>query len=138
MWGLDRTDPRVAIAAMQAMNASVRNIVFAPAFFGTPFVLALTAILLRRQGRARAGALFGASSALYATFGMILTMAINVPMNEALGAMEVPMDIAQARDVWLTYSPDWQFWNQLRTLASGVSFLLAVAGIMALSARTLT
>lgn len=40
MWGLDAADPRVAISAMQAMNASVRNIVFAPAFFGTPVALA--------------------------------------------------------------------------------------------------
>ena len=30
MWGLDAADPRVAIEAMQAMNASVRNAVFAP------------------------------------------------------------------------------------------------------------
>ncbi len=43
MWGLDAADPRVAIAAMQAMNASVRNAVFAPAFFGTPVVLAAAA-----------------------------------------------------------------------------------------------
>ncbi len=27
MWGLDQADPRVAIASMQAMNASVRNAV---------------------------------------------------------------------------------------------------------------
>jgi hypothetical protein len=35
MWGLDQADPRVAIAAMKAMNASVRNAVFFPAFFLT-------------------------------------------------------------------------------------------------------
>ena len=43
MWGLDQADPRVAIAAMQAMNASVRNAVFFPAFFLTPVVLVFTA-----------------------------------------------------------------------------------------------
>ena len=37
MWGLDAADPRVAISAMQAMNASVRNAVFFPAFFLTPW-----------------------------------------------------------------------------------------------------
>lgn len=46
MWGLDTADPRIAIAAMQAMNGSVRNAVFAPAFFGTPLVLAITTWLL--------------------------------------------------------------------------------------------
>ena len=43
MWGLDQADPRIAIAAMQAMNASVRNAVFFPAFFLTPIVLAVAA-----------------------------------------------------------------------------------------------
>ncbi|MEH2506785.1 putative membrane protein [Bradyrhizobium sp. AZCC 1578] len=28
MWGLDQADPRVAIAAMQAVNASVRNAIW--------------------------------------------------------------------------------------------------------------
>ena len=50
MWGLDAADPRVAIAAMQAMNASVRNAVFAPAFFGTGPVLLLAGVLAARAG----------------------------------------------------------------------------------------
>ncbi|TIP78494.1 MAG: hypothetical protein E5X60_39655, partial [Mesorhizobium sp.] len=51
MWGLDQTDPRVAIEAMQAMNASVRNAVFFPAFFLTPVVLGLTAAAMLFDGR---------------------------------------------------------------------------------------
>ena len=50
MWGLDAADPNVAIAAMQAMNASVRNWVFAPAFFGTPVLLMFTALAAVRAG----------------------------------------------------------------------------------------
>ena len=48
MWGLDAAAPEIAIKAMQAMNASVRNAVFFPAFFLTPIVLALTAAALAR------------------------------------------------------------------------------------------
>jgi uncharacterized membrane protein len=40
MWGLHAAPPAIAIQAMQAMNASARNAVFAPAFFGTPIALA--------------------------------------------------------------------------------------------------
>jgi uncharacterized membrane protein len=47
MWGLDDADPRVAIAAMQAMNASVRNAVFFPAFFLTPVALCVAARVSR-------------------------------------------------------------------------------------------
>lgn len=45
MWGLDAADPKIAIGAMQAMNASVRNFAFGPVFFGTPFVLLITTYL---------------------------------------------------------------------------------------------
>ena len=46
MWGLDAVDPKTAITAMQAMNASVRNLVFFPGFFGTLFFLAITALVV--------------------------------------------------------------------------------------------
>lgn len=133
MWGLDATDPRVAIQAMQAMNASVRNPVFAPAFFGTPVLLFLSAVVLWHHNRRASATLFGLSSVIYLCLGMILTMAVNVPMNEALAQTPVPDDIDAARQIWLNYSPDWQFWNQFRTIASGLSFAIAVAGVMTLS-----
>ncbi|WP_442184477.1 hypothetical protein [Rhizobium leguminosarum] len=69
MWGLDRADPRVAIAAMQAMNASVRNAVFFPAFFLTPAVLGLTAAAAYFSGRGAAAFWFGAAAAVYLVFG---------------------------------------------------------------------
>lgn len=135
MWGLDAADPRIAIEAMKAMNASVRNTVFAPAFFGTPVVLGLTALMLRRAQLNKSGLLFALSAGIYFFFGLLLTMAVNVPMNHALGAMAVPQDIEQAREIWTEYSAPWQFWNQTRTVTSGISFLFAVAGVLALSQR---
>lgn len=137
MWGLDAADPRVAIAAMQAMNASVRNAVFFPAFFCTPFALGLTGLLVWRQGFGRSGALFAASGLIYFTLGLLLTMGINVPMNEALAQVPVPESVAQAQAIWDAYSPKWQFWNQFRTLTSGLSFALAVGAVLSLSARSL-
>ncbi len=52
-------DPRIAIGAMQPINSSVRNIVFAPAFFATLFVLLLTGIVAWRMQRAKSAILFG-------------------------------------------------------------------------------
>lgn len=133
MWGLDAADPRVAIRAMQAMNASVRNAVFAPAFFGTPFALWLTAALLLREGCRGAAAAFATGGAVYLCFGMLLTMGINVPMNRALAEVTVPEDIDAARAIWTAYSGRWQVWNQLRTIASGVALLIAVSGLAAMA-----
>jgi uncharacterized membrane protein len=132
MWGLDAADPRVAIAAMQAMNASVRNVVFAPAFFGTPLVMAAAGAAALMAGRGRAGIWFFAGAATYVVFGLLLTMTINVPMNEALAAVAVPQDLEAARAVWLDYSPRWQAWNQVRTFASGIALVFAGLGALAL------
>ncbi len=131
MWGLDATDPRVAIQAMQTMNASVRNATFAPAFFGTPFALWLAAALLWRIGRRRSMALFAAAGLVYFALGMMLTMVINVPMNEALALVDVPTDEGEASAIWLAYSEEWQMWNQLRTITSGAALALAIAGVFA-------
>lgn len=133
MWGLDSIDPRIAIQAMQAMNGSVRNAVFAPAFFATPVFLGVTAWVLWRQHDQKSALCFALSGAVYLCFGLVLTMVVNVPMNEALAAIEVPDDIEAARRIWDDYSPRWQFWNQTRTLLSGVSFLIALTGVMVLS-----
>ena len=132
MWGLDFADPRIAVAAMQAMNASVRNAVFAPAFFGTPTVLFITTLALIITGQRAAAVWFGAATGVVALLGIVLTMLINVPMNEALGALSVPDDIDAARAIWQDYSPDWQFWNQIRTVATGFGLALVGIGMMRL------
>lgn len=135
MWGLDAADPRVAIGAMQAMNASVRNAVFAPAFFGTPFALAAAAALLLTAHQRRSAAAFAAAAIVYFCLGLLLTMSVNVPMNEALGKVAIPDDIESARAIWQDYSGPWQVWNQIRTAASGAAFLLAVSGLLMMERR---
>lgn len=136
MWGLDAADPRVAIPAMQAMNASVRNAVFFPAFFLTPLILVLTAIIAARNRRRRSAALFGASSAVYFFGALLVTAMVNVPMNEALAQVTVPKDSDTATDIWQAYSAPWQFWNSLRTLVSGLALLLTGLAIYTLNPET--
>ena len=132
MWGLDTTDPRVAITAMQAMNTSVRNPVFFPAFFLTPAILALTAFIAVRESRTRTAFLFAASAAIYFAGALLVTAMINVPMNETLAQVIVPTDSAAAADLWQGYSEPWQLWNAIRTLASGLALLLAGLAIYSL------
>lgn len=131
MWGLDAADPRVAIPAMQAMNASVRNVVFAPAFFGTPLVLVLAAGLALARRLPRAALLFGVAALVYAGGALAPTLLVNVPMNEALARVAVPADLGEASRIWSDYSGSWQAWNQARTVAAGGALLLAVAGVAA-------
>ncbi|MGC5627026.1 DUF1772 domain-containing protein [Georgenia sp. Z1344] len=132
MWGLDAADPRVAIAAMQAMNDSVQNAVFFPAFFLTPVVMAAAALLARRSRRPRAAAYLLAAGLVYLAGGLLLTMLVNVPMNEELAGVSVPQDIAEAARVWSDYSGSWQSWNVTRTVFSGIAVALATIGVHAL------
>lgn len=136
MWGLDAADPRVAMAAMQAMNASVRNAVFAPAFFGTGPVLLVAGALAMLVHNRQAAVWFALAGTLYIFGGMILTMAVNVPMNEALGATVVPDDVEAAREIWMAYSETWQVYNQIRTVVSGLTLLAAGIGIFQLARST--
>lgn len=133
MWGLDRAEPQIAIAAMQAMNASVRNMAFAPAFFGTAPAFLLTALVARRNRRA--AMLFLVAGLIYGFAAMGLTIAINVPMNETLAATAIPTDPSKAAEIWHAYSQPWQMWNQIRTLTSGAAFLTGLAGLVALLRR---
>jgi len=125
MWGLDAADPRVAIAAMQAMNASVRNPIFAVVFFGTPIITLLATLLSFRAGRAQAAATLLFGSALYLLGVVLTTVVFNVPLNEALAATEVPQDRAAAQIIWNEYSSPWQAFNQIRTVVAGVVLAMA-------------
>lgn len=136
MWGLDATDPRVAIKAMQAMNASVRNPIFFPAFILTPVFLVLTAFMAARQNSKTSPILFAASAAIYFTGALLVTALINVPMNEALAQVIVPTDSDAAADLWQGYSAPWQFWNTIRTFASGLALLLTGLAIYSLKPET--
>ena len=133
MWGLDATDPAVAIAAMQAMNASVRNAAFFPAFFLTPVVLLIAALLARQGQRSIAFCSFGDAALMYFFGGLIMTMMVNVPMNEAVARVTIPDDTQAAREIWEAYSAPWQVWNITRTVFSGIALLLTGYGLIHLN-----
>lgn len=137
MWGLDQIDPQTAISAMQGMNASVRNPVFGTIFFGTAPALLLTSLLAWRVKHQNLMYIFGAAGLLYLFGGAVLTFAINVPMNEQLALVTLPLDDNIAQNIWQDYSVDWQVWNQTRTILSGFAFLIASFGIYKMGQQTL-
>ena len=69
---------------------------------------------------------------LYLFGGMVLTMTINVPMNQALAAASIPTDLEAARLLWQNYSQPWQFWNMVRASASGATLALVGAAILSM------
>lgn len=124
MLGLDAIDPRHAIEAMQAINRLIVNPVFAPGFFGTPIALLLTSGLFFLARVRMSGVLALLAFLAYAIGAFGVTVAINVPMNQALAVAAVPEDIETARRIWQDYSPAWTAWNHLRAAASLMALLL--------------
>ena len=135
MWGLDTLEPNVAIMAMNAMNISVRNGVFMPAFFGTPVVLIATSVVAFLAGQRKVAMLIGAGGLMYIFGAFIPTASINVPMNIALEQYNPPLIAEDADAIWAEYSPRWQFWNTFRTIVSGITLLLVGFALYALPRR---
>jgi len=131
MWGLDQMVPSAAIEAMNAMNASVRNGVFMPAFFGTPIVLVLVSALAWGTQRKTVALWLVAAALTYVLGAFIPTATVNVPMNQALMTTDMTQDADALAQIWATYSAKWQVWNIARTVASGVSLLMVGAALLA-------
>jgi uncharacterized membrane protein len=111
------------IAAMNAINITVLNPKFLGIFTGTA-ALGAGIVILALFG----GSLFAAAGALVyivGTFGV--TMALNVPMNDALAQVEP--ESAEGASYWSRYLKDWVFWNTVRTAAALLATLLLIIAL---------
>lgn len=130
MKALARLPPAQGIAAMQSINVAVLNRWFLAPFMGTAAACALLIVsALVRWGDIEA-ILTLVGSALYLVGTMAVTIAFNIPRNDALAA--VAADSADGAARWARYVPGWMAWNTVRTaaaLAAAAALTLAlVAG----------
>jgi uncharacterized membrane protein len=137
MGALARLPPAQGIAAMQQINDVVINDVainpwFGVAFFGTALVCAVLAVssLFRWQAPGSAYLLVG--GLFYLVGAILVTIAFNVPRNNALAALD-PVG-AEAARYWIDYLTSWTAWNHVRTatsLAAAASLTIALCQLRA-------
>ncbi|MGL4636154.1 MAG: DUF1772 domain-containing protein [Beijerinckiaceae bacterium] len=109
--------------------ATVRNWAFAPSFFGAVLLTVVTAILHLPKWREPKTMLIMAATLAYGLGAFLLTVRINVPMNEWL-ALQDPADlIANPNVIRAQYEQDWVFWNLVRTINSGLAFALMACAL---------
>lgn len=134
MQALGRIPPQAGMAAMRSINVVVINPVFLGVFVGTAVVAALLAItaLLRWSEPGAAWLILGCLFYVVGTF--IATMVFNVPMNNALEALQP--DSAEGLAYWARYLSDWTFWNHVRTLA-GLAGAAALTVALCLQVRAM-
>ncbi|HAX76564.1 MAG TPA: hypothetical protein DCY88_12175 [Cyanobacteria bacterium UBA11372] len=116
MPALAKLQPAQGIVAMKSINIAAINPLFMFALFGTAaacIVLAIASLFKWRQP----DTVFILISSLLYLIGVVgVTIAFNVPLNDAL-AIAKPNSPEGAR-FWASYLTNWTFWNHIRTVAS--------------------
>jgi uncharacterized membrane protein len=132
MPGLARADDRTLVDGMQQINEAILNPIFFLTFMGAPALNLATWLVLRRTRRRDARdhddeavrwILVGLGLSL---LGFVVTMALNVPLNDDLAAAGDPAriaDIAKVRDDFLA---PWVAGNIVRAVAITGSFVALV------------
>ena len=129
MPALARRPAAEGIAAMQAINRAILNPVFLSVFFATAVgcLLVMIATVLRWSGPESLFLLVGEMLYLVGAFGV--TIACNVPRNNALERVE-PTSHKAAR-LWEDYLREWTAWNHVRTVATLTAAALLTIGLCA-------
>ncbi|MBL4632921.1 MAG: DUF1772 domain-containing protein [Kofleriaceae bacterium] len=126
MASLDALPRAEGIAAMQSINRVILKSLFMPLFITTSFASLVLAVWgIFRWGHS--GAPLLAIGGLIYFIGMfVCTVAFNVPLNNALEAVDPTAP--EAAGVWSDYLRDWTRWNHVRALSSTAACALFIVG----------
>jgi uncharacterized membrane protein len=120
MPGLRATDDRTFVGAFQAIDRAIINPLFMLTFFGALVCAAAGAGL--HAGEPSVLWWVAAAFVLYLAV-VVITLAINVPLNDALKAAGVPDRIADLGAARVRFDEGrWVAWNIVRTILSAVAF----------------
>lgn len=129
MRSLAHTSGVGGVEAMQVINREVFRWIFMALFLGlAPFsVMVVLYSWINLTGSVATMMTLAGLIYLIGCFGV--TIAFNVPMNEALAGMDVSQGATKA--YWTqTYLPRWTFWNTVRATACAVSAALLLFGLL--------
>ncbi len=128
MKALARLSPEQGIAAMQSINVVVINPLFMVALFGTALAgVGLVVSSLFRWNEPNAVFLL-VGSLLYLVGTIIVTIAFNVPRNDALAAADPQSD--GGATLWAGYLNSWTAWNHVRTAAALAAAVLLTFALL--------
>ena len=126
MTALGRIDQAAGIAAMNAINVDIVRSAFLPLFLATTLSAAGLVVMGALRWGAPGSISMIAGGLLYVIGMFVVTMAFNVPLNNALAAAPGG---ANAGAVWATYLRDWTLWNHVRTVTSTLACIAFVHAI---------
>src|SRR5215469_5353787 len=122
MPGLRRTDDRTFVGAFQSIDKAIINPLFMACFFRALLFTGLAAVLHLDADNRPVLPWLAAAFLLYMA-AVVISVAANVPLNDALRAAGDPDRIGDLREVRRRFSESrWAAWNLVRALASVVAF----------------
>jgi uncharacterized membrane protein len=114
------------IATMQEINVVVINPFTMTALFGSAATCIALSVLSVIEWDEPEVFYHLAGSVVYVVGTVIVTMAFNVPRNDALAAADAAS--AAGADLWRRYLREWTLWNHVRTIAAlAAAALLTIA-----------
>lgn len=123
MPGLRRTDDRTFVGAFQSTDRAIINPWFMSYFFGALILSGLAGVLVLASDERGALPWIVAAFALYLVV-IVITLAVNVPLNDALKAAGDPDRIADLARVRRDFNEArWNAWNLVRVILSFAAFL---------------
>ncbi len=122
MHALAKLPSAQGIATMQSINITVINPWFMAAFFAPAMAGVLLSVSLLFQWQPTIAVYLLTASLLYLVGTIGVTVAGNVPLNDAL-AVVTPTSI-KGSTLWSQYLTDWTFWNHVRTAAALLAAIL--------------
>ena len=130
MRGLDRTESVDAITAMRGINAEAQANVPLGALFVGSAVLALGVGVVAVFRLNSPGAGYVLAGAVLILLAFVVTMAFNVPLNNALDRIDPStVSAADAAREWQAYLVPWTLWNHVRTVAPLLGSVLTLVGL---------
>jgi len=128
MAALGRIPAEQGVTAMQSINVVVINRSFFLAFFGTGLVCLALVVGSYFWWDGLSGQLILAAGLIYLVGCIGVTMVCNVPLNNALAAVQP--GTSEAASLWANYVDKWTTWNTVRTVAPTASMILLVAALI--------
>lgn len=124
MPGLGQTDDKSFIASMQRINVVIVNPLFLLPFFGGLVFTTVAAVTYRDH---RMFWWIVAAAVLYGV-GLLITMTLNIPLNNKLDAAGDPDRIGDLRAVRDSFESSWVRWNIARAAVHTAAFAVLATG----------
>ena len=128
MQGLKALPSAQGITAMQSINVTAVTPIFMTALFGTAAACLALLVSAAIEWRDTVGGYLIAGSLSYLVGTIGVTIAFNVPLNNALAAADPSS--ADTQLLWMKYLQSWTAWNHVRAMSGLVAAALLMWSVV--------